>query len=95
MKTELEQATTLLAHLPENQLIGRDGCWQFVGRVNARLAYERKDGQPTTDENCRNAQRFGPNLAGMKTRIFETRENALASLALETALERAGHTDGT
>lgn len=65
--------------LPENDVIQfPTGRWGFVGRVRADLAYVAKDGTPATEEQLDTAQRFGPRLAGVTTRTFDTREEALA-----------------
>jgi len=80
--TEMQQALTMLAGLKGCHLIDTpNGRWHFVGRVPARLAYERKDGAEATDEDVEKGRRFGPALAGLKTRSWASREEALTALA--------------
>ena len=80
--SELGVAGRISGHLPSNLPTQYStGRWGFVGRVDARLAYERKDGQPATDEDYKAAQRMGPSIVGMKTRTWATKEEALAAAA--------------
>lgn len=57
------------------------GEFAFAGSVPASLAYVAPDGSPITDEQAQTARAFGPRLAGVKTRVFTTREDAEAALA--------------
>ena len=64
------------------------GRFVFVGRgIPGHLAYVANDGSAATDEQLAKARQFGPRLAGVKTRSFDTREEA------EAAAE-SQHTDG-
>jgi hypothetical protein len=68
--------------LPDNDLMKfHTGCWGFVGRVDVRLAYCRINGGSATDAQLELARRFGPRMAGLKSRSFATRREALAALA--------------
>ena len=53
------------------------GKWGFVGSVPRELCYVAIDGSTATDEQLRNAAQFGPRLAGVKTRVWDTRESAV------------------
>jgi hypothetical protein len=67
--------------LPANNLIQYPGGrWGFVGRVNARLAYTRKDGSLLTDEDVKTlATCQSPGLL-FKCRSFATAEEAQKAL---------------
>lgn len=68
----------LMGNLPKNSLIQYPtGRWGFVGSVDARLAYVAKDGSTPTKKMLQDALTFGPNLAGVKTRAWNTKEEAL------------------
>ena len=61
--TELQSAMGMLGSLPKNLITQYpNGRWGFVGSVNARLVYQRKDGQPLTEKDCQDIQQFGPGL---------------------------------
>ena len=61
--TELRSSMRMLGSLPRNLITKYpSGRWGFVGSVNVRLVYQRKDGQPLTDKDCENIQQFGPGL---------------------------------
>jgi hypothetical protein len=63
--------------LPPHALIQHpSGVWSFVGRVDARLSYLRKDGSQPSEEELRKAAQFGPGLMGLKTRVWATQEEA-------------------
>lgn len=58
------------------------GTYHIVGSgIPANLAYVAKDGTPATDKQIADAKRFGPQLAGVKTRTWETRDEAERALA--------------
>ena len=60
---ELQSAMRILGSLPKNLITQYpSGRWGFIGSVNTRLVYRRKDGQPLTDKDCQNIQQFGPGL---------------------------------
>ncbi len=68
--------------LPPNCLIKNPaGSYSFVGRVDARLGYVRKDGTPASDEELSKAAKYGPRLAGLVTRTWPTQEAALETAA--------------
>jgi hypothetical protein len=73
--------------LPPHALIQHpSGVWSFVGRVDARLSYLRKDGSKPSEEELRKAAQFGPGLVGLKTRVWATRaeaEQAAAELGIK------------
>lgn len=79
--SELRPTLQRMRELPSHALIESNGRWRFVGRVNIEMAYCRKDGQPATVEDYANACRFGPRLAGMTTRTWDSEEAARAALA--------------
>ena len=69
-----------IGKLPANCLIKNPAkSFSFVGSVDARLGYKRKDGSEPSDEELRNAAKFGPRLAGLVTRTYPTREAAIAA----------------
>ena len=67
--------------LPTNSLIQYpSGRWGFVGRVDAELAYvDAATGGPATPEQMKDARQFGPRLARVKERAWDTAEEALAA----------------
>jgi hypothetical protein len=65
--------------LPLNVIQFPTGTWGFVGRVPAALAHVMTDGSPVTAEAAKIAASFGPALANVKTRAWETREAAVAA----------------
>ena len=70
----------MLGNLPPNCLIGNPaGTFHFVGSVDARLGYTRRDGSEPSEQELRNAAQHGPRLAGLVTRTFPTREAAFAA----------------
>lgn len=81
--SDLARAIDAMGKLPDNVLIHLKHVdrWKFVGRVSAPLCYERKDGEPLTEEDVHTIRQHGPRLAGVKSRSFETREDALRALA--------------
>ena len=73
--------TTITGSLPQNVVIQfPSGQWGFVGKVRTDLAYVSKDGKPLTTKQIDNTQKFGPRLAGVKTRSFDTKKEALAAI---------------
>lgn len=73
---------TDMSALPEHCLIQFPaGSWGFVGSVDTRLAFVSKDGSEATAEQIKNAQQFGPRLAGVKTRSWETKQDAIDAAA--------------
>jgi len=72
----------ILGQLPENMLTQfPSGRWGFTGNVRADLCYVQKDGSPATEIQLFNAAQFGPRLAGLKTRTFQSEAEALAAKA--------------
>ena len=55
------------------------GTWHFVGRVPMTLGFERRDGQPLTEEDIEVIQHCGPGLRKkeVKTRTFLTSKQGL------------------
>ena len=71
-----------LGQLPPNCLIKNPaGTWSFVGSVDARLGYKRKDGSEPSEQELRNATQFGPRLAGLVTRTYPTQQAAIDAAA--------------
>lgn len=69
-----------MGKLPSNSVMQYpSGRWGFVGSVDSRLAYVRKDGSEATEDDLSSARIAGPNVAGLKTRTFDTKEAALAA----------------
>ncbi len=58
-----------------------NGSWGFCGKVDVDLAYVQEDGTKATDSQLETAAKRGPQIAGLKTRTWVTREAALAALA--------------
>ena len=57
------------------------GGWYFGGgKCFLNLKYVKKDGSPISQEDANSIASLGPNLAGVKTRIFPTEEEALIEL---------------
>ncbi len=68
--------------LPPNCLIKNPaGSYSFVGRVDARLGYLRKDGSEPSEQEMQTAARHGPRLAGLVTRTFPTYQAGLDAAA--------------
>jgi hypothetical protein len=66
------------------------GRWGFVGRVPVALAYQQEDGSEPTAKQAEIIRGFGPRLAGVKARVYETRleaHNALQDFELRQAYE--------
>ena len=78
--SELAAAGQILGHLPSNDLMESNGHWFYVGSVDSRLAYVTKDGEEPTDEQIKLAQSIGPELAGLKTKTWDSKEAALEAL---------------
>ena len=78
-------APRLPGNLPLNMItVYPSGKWGFTGQVDGRLLYIKKDGsQPTSDELARISQSSNPSMAadiaGVKTRVFETADEAVAA----------------
>jgi hypothetical protein len=65
-------------NLPAHALIQfPSGRWGFVGNTDSRLAFTMKDGSEVTKDAAKTAASFGPALAGVKTRSWTTREEAV------------------
>src|SRR5437868_4691638 len=61
--------------------------WSFSGPVPAVIAYTNDDGTEPTEEQLRKVVQFGPRIAGVKTRVFVTREDGVkAAEALGVSL---------
>ena len=68
--------------LPPNALIKNPaGTWSFVGAVSPELAYVTRDGGTPTAQQLEDARSFGPGIVGLRSRVWQTREEA--ELALE------------
>ncbi len=78
--TELQAVGQVLGNLPANNLIENNGYWFFVGKVDAKLAYVTKDGKEPTEQQLKDARQVGPQLAGLRTRGWPSKEAALAAL---------------
>jgi len=53
--------------------------WGFVGKIDARLAHVMADGSPVTEDAAKKAREHGPRLAGVRTRVWDTEEEAIAA----------------
>ncbi|MFQ3543573.1 hypothetical protein Q7A53_05760 [Halobacillus rhizosphaerae] len=60
-------------HLLENP----NGTYSFFGTVDARLVLATMDGGLPTEEQIKNAKHVGVTIAGLKTRVFQSEEDAL------------------
>jgi hypothetical protein len=78
--TEMQSALKTVGAIQDAFLIEfSPGCWVFRGRVPAALCYEAKDGTPATQQQMEDARSFGPRLAGVRSRSWTTREDAVAA----------------
>lgn len=58
------------------------GRFVFVGSVPGSLGYvDAATGEDATEEQLQRARSFGPRIAGVKSRAFETRDEAVAFAA--------------
>ena len=57
------------------------GRFIFAGSVPGSLAYVHASGRAATAKELETARRFGPRLAGVKTRSWATRAEAVAAAA--------------
>ena len=57
------------------------GKWGFRGDVPAYLALVTAEGNTPTDEQMRIASAHGPRLAKLKTRTWNTEEEALSAIS--------------
>jgi hypothetical protein len=65
-------------NLPTNHIIQYpSGRWGFVGAMHAELAYITKDGGTPTERQLHAAKLAGPAVAGLKTRSWATKEDAI------------------
>lgn len=53
--------------------------WAFVGKIDSRLAHVMADGSPVTEDAAKKAREHGPRLAGVRTRTWDTEEEAIAA----------------
>lgn len=80
--SEFQQATRLWAgKLGLHVTQYRNGKWGFVGSVPVSLSYERRDGNPLTDEDIDGIRRCGAGIfrATIASRVWETKDAAIAS----------------
>lgn len=74
-----------LNNLPTNNLFRfPSGNWGFRGLVSVSLCYIGKDGSEPTVKQLRTARSHGPRLAGLTTRTWATKQEALEALASST-----------
>jgi hypothetical protein len=67
-----------IGKLPPNKVIQYpSGRWGFVGSVDARLSFVRKDGSTPSPKEFQDAQLVGPQMVGLKTRSWGSREEAI------------------
>lgn len=72
----------LISDLPSNVLVQfPTGLWGFRGSVRVDLAYVRPDGSTPTRDEFYKAAKFGPRLAGLCTRTWDTKEAAMAAIS--------------
>jgi hypothetical protein len=80
-------ATVGLANIVRGDLPGHaliqfpSGRWGFAGKVDSRLAHVMKDGTEVTPAAAKIAREFGPALAGVKTRTWDTSDAAIEAAA--------------
>lgn len=81
-----------LGKLPPNVLIKSQTSdnWFFVGQVDGRLAYVKKDGSTPTEKELKDAAHAGPGIIGLKTRSYKSLEEA-EEVAKELGLEIEVH----
>jgi hypothetical protein len=80
--TEFQQAMTIASgrglglHVIENP----NKTFSFVGSVPMNLSYERRDGQPLTEDDVRGIRQCGVGLfrKTIACRVWQTREDAVA-----------------
>src|SRR3990167_5493699 len=78
--SETSQALNMIANLPSNTLIQFPaGSWGFVGRVDVRLGWARKDGSMPTDDEINKAKNHGPGMIGLKIKSWLTKELDIAA----------------
>lgn len=72
---------TPFGRLPPNHLMKNPaGTWSFVGSVDSRLSYLRKDGKVLgkgDKDILKNIGQAGPGMAGVKSRVFKTPYDAM------------------
>jgi hypothetical protein len=79
---EMVNALKNISKLPSNALIQfPSGRWGYVGSVDMRLAFVRKDGTECTAQDVENAAIAGPAFAGLKTKAWDTKDAAIAAAA--------------
>jgi hypothetical protein len=80
-QTEMAGAMKILHNLPDNVVIQfPSGQWGFVGRVDARLMYEQKDGSPASAEQIAKVMQHGSGLVrDVQRRTWDTKEEALTA----------------
>jgi hypothetical protein len=83
MATEMQHAMQILGSIRDASIIDnpKTGKAWFVGRVPFELAYMREDGNPITAQDAENCHDFGPRLAKLRTRIFNSTLEAQEALA--------------
>ena len=70
-----------MAQFKTNIIQAPSGRWYFVGSgIPAEVAVVRKDGKDATAQDNENAHLVGPAMAGMTTRTFGTKHEALDAL---------------
>lgn len=81
-----------LGKLPPNVLIKSQTSdnWFFVGKVDGRLAYVKKDGSTPTEKELKDAAHAGPGIIGLKARVYKSPEEA-EEVAKELGLEIEVH----
>jgi len=72
--------STLGIHLLSHTYKGRT-FWSFAGSgIPAVLAYSTKDGKVPSESQFKAAAHCGPGIAGIKTRTWDTKEDAERSM---------------
>lgn len=68
-----------IGKLPRNVLLKNpNGTWSFVGTVDGVLSYVTKDGGTPSDDDLRAARQCGPRIAGLRSRVWATADEARA-----------------
>ena len=79
---EIAGAMKMLGSIPPAACLIKfpSGRWGFVGSVDYRLAFVRKeDGSEPTIAEVEKAKSFGVGFSNLKTRAWETKEAAIAA----------------
>lgn len=80
--TDMQSALATVSNLPQNVvMLNPAGTWSFVGAVDIRLSYFRRDGQPLTEQEVSGIRSHGAGLyrKTIGSCTWPTREAAIAA----------------